>query len=79
MLLPVVSPHPHVIVCAARDEPALWRQLHRLRSLGVPLCPFFEPDRADELTAVAAGPAQGGGRKAFRNLRLLAPKMGGAP
>jgi len=73
-LLPPDSPHPHVIVCAARDEAALWGHLLRLQRLGVRLRPFFEPDRANELTALATEPVYGPTRRLFRNLRLLTPE-----
>ena len=78
-LFPLDCPHPHLIVCAVADEPALWRQLHRCQRLGVRLRPFFEPDRANELTAFATQPVSGTARRLFRILRLLRPEPPAAP
>jgi hypothetical protein len=74
-LIPPDLIHPHIIVCAAGDEPALWRQLHRLQRHGVRFRAFFEPDRGNELTAVATEPVFGQTRRLFRNLRLLTPEQ----
>ena len=41
---------------AARDEPALGALLVKARDQGLACAPFTEPDRNDELTAVAFGP-----------------------
>jgi hypothetical protein len=75
-LFPAELPHPHLIVCAVADEPALWRQLQRLQQQGVRLRAFFEPDRGNELTALATEPVFGTTRRLFRNLRLLTPPKG---
>jgi len=72
-LLPAESPHPHLIVCGVHDEPALWRFLHRLQQHEVRFLPFFEPDRGNELTALATEPVFDDTRRLFRNLRLLTP------
>jgi hypothetical protein len=78
-LFPLDCPHPYLIVCAVSDEPSLWRQLHRCHRLGVRLRPFFEPDRANELTAFATEPVTGVTRRQFRNLRLLTPEPPAPP
>jgi hypothetical protein len=77
-LFPPDLPHPHLIVCAVGDEPALWRQVHRLQRQGVHLRAFFEPDRGNELTALATEPIFGKTRRLFRNLRLLTPEQSAA-
>ena len=41
---------------AARDEPSLGALLQKARQQGIATAPFYEPDRGDELTAVAFGP-----------------------
>ena len=73
-LFPPDSPHPHLIVCSVGDEPALWQRLHRLQRHGIRFRAFFEPDRANELTALATEPVCGPTRRVFRNLRLLTPE-----
>lgn len=45
-----------VAVLAVPDERALERLVARAREAGVPVVCWREPDRADELTAVALGP-----------------------
>lgn len=83
-LFPPDLPHPHLIICGVRDEPALWDRMARLQRHGVRLRAFFEPDRGGELTALATEPVFGPTRRLFRNLRLLSPEPcphngGGAP
>jgi len=41
---------------AAEEESSLGALLQKARVLGLPAAPFYEPDRDDELTAVAFGP-----------------------
>jgi hypothetical protein len=47
--------------------------VHRLQQRDVLFRPFFEPDRGNELTALATEPVFGDTRRLFRNLRLLSP------
>lgn len=42
---------------AAPNEDSLKTLLKKARLVGVPVAPFQEPDRNDELTAVALGPS----------------------
>jgi hypothetical protein len=74
-LFPPDLPHPHLIVCAVGDEPALWRLLQRLQRQGVRLRAFFEPDLDNELTALATEPVLGQTRRLFRKLPLLTPEQ----
>ena len=76
--LPSDLEHPSLVICSVRDERRLGHCRDRLDRAGIRYRAFFEPDRADELTAVAAGPAHGDERRAFRNLRLMSPATGGA-
>jgi len=64
-------PHPHVVVIAISDERQLFRCLDRLHRLAVPHRAFHEPDRQNELTAIATGPIAGQQRQIFRHYRCL--------
>jgi len=69
--LPPDSPHPHVVVLGITDERQLFNCLDRLRRLNLPFQAFHEPDRQDELTAIASGPIVGRQRQLFRRYRCL--------
>ena len=69
-----LTEHPHLVLCGVRDEPRLIREMERLQAAGVSLTPFYEPDRGSELTAVAAGPIEGAGRRIFRRYQLIKEK-----
>ncbi len=62
--------HPHIVLCEVRDEHALKACYDRLSARGVQCVRFHEPDRDNELTAVATEPVIGDARKAFRKLKL---------
>lgn len=72
-LLPADLPHPHLVVCGIPDEIQLYQCMERLRRLGIAHRPFREPDRGDELTALATGPIFGPHRRLFRRYRCLGP------
>jgi len=63
--------HPHVVLCGLNSELQLFNALQKLQKAGIPHKPFFEADRDDELTAVAAGPVSGEDRRHFRRYHLL--------
>ncbi len=63
--------HPSVIVCGVRDERRLYRCLDRLRAAGIRCQPFHEPDRANELTAIATEPLYGARRDLVSHFPLL--------
>ena len=63
--------HPHLVLCGVKSELQLFNALQRLQKAGIPHKPFFEADRDDELTAVAAGPVSGEDRQHFRRYNLL--------
>jgi hypothetical protein len=65
--------HPSVIVCGIRDEQILEKSLKKLQSQGVQCKTFHEPDRGNELTAIATEPIYGDRRKLFRSYQLLQP------
>jgi hypothetical protein len=69
--LPSGAAHPLVIVCAVRDESALFGCLDRVARLGVRHRAFREPDTGGQLTAVATEPVSGERRRWFRKYRLL--------
>jgi hypothetical protein len=70
-LLPPDLPHPHLVVCGVADERHLYRCVERFRRLGVSHRPFHEPDRDNEMTAIATGPIFGSRRRIFRRYRCL--------
>lgn len=70
-ILPVDLVHPHIIICGVADEMALAHQHSRIKSAGIKALPFFEPDRAGEMTALATEPLFGDKRRHMRKLRLL--------
>lgn len=69
--IPQSAPHPHVVLCGVRDESTLLRYCERLEDRGIPFSRFTEPDRNDELTAIATAPVNGEARKVFRKLQLV--------
>jgi len=54
-----------------KSEPELRQILARLESLGLLAKPFFEPDRAGQLTALATAPVRGDQRRWLRRYRCL--------
>ena len=63
--------HPHLVLCGVRDESVLRREASRLEFDGVRFASFYEPDRGNELTAIATEPIVGEGRHCFRRYNLL--------
>lgn len=60
-----------MIVCGIRDGPALVRCREQLAHAGIPHRAFHEPDRGDELTAIATAPLDHEHRAFFRKYQLL--------
>jgi hypothetical protein len=58
---------------ATQNEQSLLALVEKAGRLGVPFAPFHEPDRDDEMTAVAFGPSA---RKLVAGLRLALRCMG---
>jgi len=67
--------HPHLIVCEVGDERTLYQFLDKLNRHGVRFRAFLEPDRGNELTALATEPVFDGKRRLFRGLPLLCPRQ----
>jgi len=63
--------HPHLVVCGVQDEEALKREAGRLEAYNVKFASFCEPDRNNELTAIATAPIAGDSRRVFRRYDLL--------
>jgi hypothetical protein len=65
--------HPHLVLCATKDEAELASLFNRLKDQGVPCCAWYESDQplAGQLTAVATAPLAGAGRLPLRHLPLL--------
>jgi hypothetical protein len=60
--------HPNLVILTARDEPSLHKLLD---TIDLPIEVFREPDRNNEVTAVAAGPLYGEDRRKFRKFKML--------
>lgn len=70
-LISPTIPHPHLVYCGVKNELALQGYAEKLSSAGIALSCFYEPDRNNELTAIATGPIHGDQRRLFRNLQLI--------
>lgn len=64
-------PHPHLTICGVKDEAALLHERSRLEALGVNLLGFNEPDRDNQLTAIATEPLSGSKRRLMRRYKIL--------
>jgi hypothetical protein len=69
--LPKEAVHPHLVLCGVPDEPTLVREAERLEAFGIPIAKFHEPDRGNELTAIATAPLKGEDRRPMRRYKLL--------
>lgn len=63
--------HPSVITLNVKNEAQLNKILKRLAADGIEHYPFYEPDRGNELTAIASGPMTGNNRKPFKKYNLV--------
>lgn len=66
--------HPHLVICGVKNERALEREARKLEAQGIEFATFNEPDRGNELTAIATAPIAGEKRRAFRRHNLLQQK-----
>lgn len=64
--------HPHLVVCGIRDERQLHRALRKVEQAGIKCCPFYEPDRGNELTSFATEPVFSDRRHIFKRYNCLA-------
>ena len=62
---------PHLVLCGVKTEESLYRCLDQLEEVGIRCQSFREPDRNDELTAIATEPVSGEQRRFFKKYRLL--------
>jgi hypothetical protein len=63
--------HPSIIIFGIKSEPKLRSLEERIRSQGVRLKPFYEPDIGHQMTAFATEPVHGDRRKIFEKYTLL--------
>lgn len=63
--------HPSLILCTLKGEDQLRRAANDLESKGIQLKRWYEPDRNNELTAIASRPIVGDDRKLFKKFQLL--------
>ncbi len=70
-LIPQSIAHPHLVFCSAPTESALRTYMAKLDIHDIKYRPFYEPDRNNELTAIATEPIMGSHRRHFRNIPLV--------
>lgn len=70
-LIPSGIEHPSLVLCGEPNEDILGQLSDQLKQLGIRHIPFREPDRNDELTALATEPLTKAQRRRLRNLSLL--------
>ena len=63
--------HPNLVVCSIRNEEGLHRAIAHLERNGVRFRTFIEPDRGNEMTAVATEPIFEDKRKIFKKFQCL--------
>lgn len=63
--------HPSLIICWERNESKLEKLRDKFKNDGIEFKEFYEPDRGNELTALACKPASGKAREAFKKLQLI--------
>jgi len=63
--------HPHFVLLGIRDLRELEKALDRIKSTGILVCPFYEADLGDELTAFATQPVSEHQRSLFRKYNCL--------
>lgn len=61
--------HPHLVVLGSESEVSLQFIAARLEAFGIQYRPFYEPDLADSLTALATEPLSGSRRKPLQRYR----------
>lgn len=69
--IPPFSEHPHLVVIGLPDERSLRAAVDRIRTLGVLVAVWCEPDLGGALTAFATEPVVADQRIHFKRYRLL--------
>ena len=63
--------HPHFVLLGIRDLNQLQNALARIQSSGISVCPFYESDLNDELTAFATEPIFENQRHLFKKYNCI--------
>ncbi len=63
--------HPSVIICVVKSETKLKEIAAELSDQKIKYSAFNEPDKNNELTAIASEPITGMDREAFKRFQLL--------
>ena len=63
--------HPHFCLCTVRDEERLRAAAAKLERLGIRFKAWYEPDKDNQLTAIATEPISGEKRRHMRDFQLL--------
>lgn len=66
--------HPHLVLCEVRNENKLIAACSKLEKANIKFKIFREPDRNNEITALATEPICGEERKVFKDFQLLKAK-----
>jgi hypothetical protein len=70
-LIPHEIEHPHLIILEVANEARLCFEAEKLQLAGIPIAIWREPDRDNEITAIATAALYGDQRKHFRKYQLL--------
>jgi hypothetical protein len=65
------SEHPHICLCAVKNEASLISCAKYLDSHNIKFYAWYEPDLNNELTALAAEPLSGERRRCMRKFQCL--------
>lgn len=63
--------HPHLALCVVPNEEELYYLARKLDKHNIKFTAFKEPDRNNEITAIATEPLFGSRRNPLKNLKLL--------
>lgn len=69
--LAIEQPHPHLVLCGVATERDLLAAADRLERAGIRFALFREPDRNDEVTALATEPLGSARRGVLGRYRCL--------
>ena len=63
--------HPHFVLTAVKNEQKLYQWLQKIENQGLECAIWHEPDKNNELTAIAIQPVFGEQRRFFNKLQLI--------
>lgn len=63
--------HPHLCLCSVDSLSQLETAINKLKAADIPFKIWREPDRNNEITAIATAPLQGDARIALKSFQLF--------